>query len=79
MTTAFDSSPRPVTRMEILDLVEGAFIGPWTSKDEILDVARDQGARAAVLRTLERLDAERRFGTVRDMWADLADVPVDVE
>jgi hypothetical protein len=79
VTTTFDGSPRPVTRMEILDVVEDAFVGSWVSKDEILGAARDQGARPALLLTLERLDAERRFTTVRDMWADLADVPVDLE
>jgi hypothetical protein len=64
--------------MEILDLVEGAFVGPSVTKTEVLEFARDLGARPEVLHTLTRLDADRRFGTPRDLWADLPDVPVEL-
>jgi hypothetical protein len=66
-----------VTRFEILDAVEGAFVRPPVTKSELLESARDAGARDELLATLNRL-RDRRFSNARDLWADLEDVPVDV-
>lgn len=67
----------PVTRFEILDAVESAFGGPPVTKSQIVDTARDAQARAEVLHTLARLDDYRRFSSIRDLWVDLKDVPVE--
>lgn len=67
----------PVTRLEILDAVEGAFVRPPVTKSEVLESARDAGARDELLATLNRL-RDRRLRSTRDLWADLKDVPVDL-
>jgi hypothetical protein len=78
MPSALDHPSPPVTRMEILDLIEHAFAAPPTTKLDILTAAADNGARPEVLDTLGRLDGDRRFGSPRDLWLDLADVPVEL-
>ncbi|MBW0115821.1 DUF2795 domain-containing protein [Pseudonocardia abyssalis] len=78
MTHDSQSGQHPVTRMEILDVVEGVFVGHITTKIDILAAAQDHGARGPVLDTLARLDGDRRFVSPHDLWIDLADVPVDV-
>jgi hypothetical protein len=67
----------PVTRFEIVDAVEAAFVRPPVTKSELLESARDAGARHELLATLNRL-RDRRFSNARDLWADLDDVPVDL-
>lgn len=67
----------PVTRLEILDAVEGAFVRPPVTTSEVLESARDAGARDELLATLKRL-RDRRLRSTRDLWADLEDVPVDL-
>lgn len=67
----------PVTRFEILDAVEGAFVHRPVTKSDLLESARDAGARVELLATLNRL-RDRRFSHARDLWADLQDVPVDL-
>lgn len=66
-----------VTRMQLLELVEGAFTRTGATKEDIVATARDHHANPAVLQALDRLDPNRKFATVRDMWADLPDLPVD--
>lgn len=57
--------------------MEGAFVRPPVTKAEVLESARDAGARDELIATLHRLQ-DRRFSTTRDLWADLHDVPVDL-
>lgn len=74
-----DSTPIqqiPVTRMDILDLVEEAFGREGATRSEILQSARDNRADSLTVATLEHLQ-DRRFRSVRDLWADLPDVPVE--
>ena len=66
-----------MTRFEIADIVEAAFVRPPVTKPELLAAARDAGARDELLTTLNRL-RDRRFSTLRDLWADLEDVPVEL-
>lgn len=73
-----DAGTVPVTRFEILDAVESAFVGPAVTKSQIIEAARDAQARTEVLHTLDRLDDYRRFGSIRDLWTDLKDVPVEL-
>jgi len=74
-----DSTPTRqarVTRMGILDLVEDAFGRDGATRSDILQTARDNRADLPTLATLERLQ-DRRFRSVRDLWTDLPDVPVE--
>lgn len=64
-----------VTRMEIVEAVDPAFAGGGAERSEVLAAAIAQGARPQVIETLERLP-DRRFSEVRELWTELADVPV---
>lgn len=64
-----------VTRVEIADCVRQAFQGEEVLVSAVLvSAARARGARPEVLSTLELLDG--RYCNVRELWADLPDIPV---
>lgn len=64
-----------VTRLEIADHVESAFVtGPATSV-QLLDAARTGGARPALLAVLGGLP-DRQYAELRQLWTDLAEVPI---
>lgn len=64
-----------VTRMELVDHIETAFhTGPAT-RNELLAAATASHARPEVIEVLHRL-ADTPYRTVRDLWSDLADLPV---
>jgi hypothetical protein len=66
-----------VTRAEIADHVQDAFDGErLLTADDLLASARRNRARAAVLRSLERLPG--KYIDLRDLWPDLPGVPVGV-
>ncbi|GAB3556053.1 hypothetical protein J2S53_003290 [Actinopolyspora lacussalsi] len=71
-----EQTNHPVTRLEILDAVDKAFEAPPTATSDILVTAEDSGARTALLEVLHRLP-EKRFGSVRELWEHLPDVPVE--
>lgn len=64
------------TRVEIADHVETAFDYGPANRDELLEAAHASNARHEVLAVLERLP-ERRYRTLRQLWTDLDDVPVE--
>lgn len=65
----------PVTRVEILDVLDGAFaVGP-ASRGELVEVARAHAARPELVALLERLP-DRHYGHQRQLWVDLPHVPV---
>lgn len=76
-TSIPSSSDGTVTRVEVVDHVGQAFdAGPLTRAD-LVAAASHSGARAEVVRVLERLPGDRRFIRPHDLWHDLSDVPVD--
>lgn len=65
----------PVTRVEILDVLEGAFADGAASRGELLEIARAHGARSELLALLEALP-DRHYTHQRNLWVDLPHVPV---
>jgi hypothetical protein len=68
----------PVTRVEIVEHVAAAFDGEPSARDQLLELARQRGARSAVLRALEELP-HGPFRQVRDLWPFLPDMPIAPE
>lgn len=67
-----------VTRSEIADHVEEAFSSPAVSPAALVDQARRSGARPAVIAQLRRL-RRAEYGSLRDLWSELGDLPVEDE
>lgn len=65
----------PVTRVEILDLLDATFAAGPANRTTLIGVARTQGARAELIDLLERLP-ERQYAHQRQLWTDLPDIPV---
>lgn len=69
----------PVTREEVADLLRPAFEQTdFLRRSEIVDAAITTGARSEVVHVLAHL-SETRFQRLQDLWADLADLPIDLE
>ncbi|GGM47994.1 hypothetical protein GCM10012275_18810 [Longimycelium tulufanense] len=68
----------PVTRIEIVDAIGGAFVASPVTAADLVAAADDAHARPEVLQTLRRLPA-RTYHSLRDLWEYLGDIPVDVE
>lgn len=66
----------PVTRVEILDVLDDAFaVGP-ASRDQLVNAARAQGARAELVTLLEDLPSDRQYVHQRQLWVHMPNVPV---
>ncbi|WP_204290216.1 DUF2795 domain-containing protein [Micromonospora gifhornensis] len=65
-----------MTRIELLDHVETAFDGGPASRDALLAAAVESNARPDVIALLHRLP-DRDFRQLRDLWKEMADVPID--
>jgi hypothetical protein len=64
-----------VTRIELLDHIGTAFDGGPANRDALLAAAVSSNARPDVIALLHRLP-DRDFRQVRDLWEEMADVPV---
>lgn len=69
------SAPAPVTRVEILDLLDSTFAAGPANRTTLIGVARTQGARAELIDLLEHLP-DRQYAHQRQLWTDLPDIPV---
>lgn len=65
----------PVTRVEILDLLDSTFTAGPVSRTALVGAARSLGARVELLDLLEHLP-ERQYTHQRELWVDLPHVPV---
>jgi hypothetical protein len=61
--------------MEVVEELGEAFPGAGLSKEELVEEAHHRGVRSEVVRLLERLP-ERRYRHVRELWAQVPEVPV---
>lgn len=66
---------RPVTRMELVDHIESAFGTGHASRSDLLAAAAGSHARPEVIEVLRGLP-QGPYRTVRDLWGELADMPV---
>jgi hypothetical protein len=64
-----------VTRIELVDHIETAFLAGPATRSELLAAATASHARAEVIEVLHRL-SDHPYRTVRDLWPDLSDLPV---
>ena len=64
-----------VTRMELVDHIESAFESGPATRSALLAAAATSHARPEVIELLQRLP-DIRYRHVRDLWHQLADVPV---
>ena len=69
-------SASPVTRTEILDLVEGAFDGEAPRTEDLVTRAIEHDARPAVIDVLRSLPSQP-FQSRTDLWTYLPDLPVE--
>lgn len=65
-----------VTRSEIADCIENAFAEQPISSAELVKFASSHGARRQVLRVLGQLRGDG-YHCLRDLWAELADIPIE--
>ena len=65
-----------VSRVEIADCVEEAFLDSPVSSTELMDFAATHGARGPVLEVLGRLHGSA-YHDLRELWRELGDVPVE--
>ncbi|HZC25734.1 MAG TPA: DUF2795 domain-containing protein [Actinopolymorphaceae bacterium] len=73
--TAVVAPSEPVTRVEILDVLDDAFaVGP-ASRGQLIGAAQAQGARAELIALLEQLP-ERLYVHQRQLWVHMPNVPV---
>lgn len=67
---------RTVTRMELVDHIETAFTARPVSRSDLLAAATSSHARPEVIEVLRQLPEVAVYHGIRDLWAELADVPV---
>jgi hypothetical protein len=65
-----------VYRAEIADCLEDAFGASPLSPQSLVQFATDHGARPPVIEVLSRLH-EREYRKLRDLWSELADIPLE--
>lgn len=66
----------PVTRTEIHGHVAAAFGSSAVALDDIIEAARNSGARPELIVVLKRLPSDRTYGHLRDLWHHIGDVPL---
>lgn len=76
-TVSYVQIMETVCRGEIADYLEDAFAGPPVSPESLVAFAADHGARPPVIEVLSRLH-EREYRSLRDLWNELADIPLEV-
>jgi len=64
-----------VTRTELADHVEAAFVAGPAARGDLLQAAVSSRARPEVIDVLRRLP-EREFRSLRELWQELADLPL---
>ncbi|MBM7791391.1 DUF2795 domain-containing protein [Tenggerimyces flavus] len=65
----------PVTRVEILDVLDDAFAHGPAGRGELIETAHAQAARPDLIALLEQLP-DRVYVHQRQLWVDLPHVPV---
>jgi hypothetical protein len=65
-----------ITRIELANHVEAAFADGPATRDSLLAYAVGSHARPEVITVIENLP-DKPYGTIRDLWYDLPDVPVN--
>lgn len=72
-----DTYPFKTSRLEIADALDDAFGGQAKTRVDLVEAGRDAGASTEVLLALSSLPADKRYASLRDLWIDLPDLPVE--
>lgn len=64
-----------VTRTELANSIEAAFVGGPASRDTLLAYAAGSKARPQAIALLQQLP-DKTYTGLRDLWYELRDVPV---
>lgn len=75
--TSADHLSGTVTRTEILHAVRAAFDGTGATKPVLLAAAEHAHARPEAIEILNRLPEHAELRHVRELWAQLPDLPVN--
>ncbi len=68
---------RAVTRVEIVDHVEQAFVDAPLRREDLLAAVVAAGARPEVEAVLRRLPERHHYSHPRELWQHLGEVPVE--
>ena len=66
-----------VTRAEVADQVHAAFTSGPATRDTLLTHAAGMQARRELIEVLRGLPAGKSYSALRDLWYDLAHLPVE--
>jgi hypothetical protein len=78
MSGPFHPNAQVVTRVEVIDHIGDAFVGSPLTRNDLQAVARNGGARTAVVELLGQLPEQRKFTRPHDLWTDLGHVPIEL-
>jgi hypothetical protein len=64
------------SRLEIADAIGGRFTGDAKTREELVELAKEEHASTEVLLALSSLLPDKRYAGLRELWPDLPDLPV---
>lgn len=65
------------SRLEIADAISDRFTGDAKTREELVEIAKEQHASTEVLLALSSLLPDKRYAGLRELWPDLPDLPVE--
>lgn len=65
------------SRLEIADAIGDRFTGDAKTREALVEIAKEQHASTEVLLALSSLPPDKRYAGLRELWPDLADLPVE--
>ena len=73
-----DSYVYRTSRLEIANAIGTRFTGTARTREELLELAKEEHASTEVLLALSSLLPDKRYAGLRELWPDLPDLPVEV-
>lgn len=65
------------SRLEIADAIGDRFTGDARTREELVELAKEEHASSEVLLALSSLLPDKRYAGLRELWPDLPDLPVE--
>lgn len=65
------------SRLEIADAIGERFTGAPQTREELVELAKEEHASTEVLLALSSLQPDKRYAGLRELWPDLPDLPVE--
>lgn len=76
MTTPTQTTETAVTRTEVAAAVRVVFDSGSGTREDLLDAAFQAKARSEVVEAVSKLPPFKTYGSLRQIWPDLPDMPV---